>query len=150
MIWGSISGNGKGPMVVWRKEWGNITADSYIKHIIPQILVDLEDHPELQVMEDNAPSHKAAKTQRYWGLFEVFPMEWPPCSPDLNPIENVWREIKRLIRNMEKLPRTVEEMQEAFRWAWDQVTDDYVISLVNTMPERMAAVIAASGGHTKW
>ena len=143
MMWGSISGCGKGPMLVWQKEWGTITAASYIEHVIPQILVYLQEYSELLLMEDNASPHKAAKTVQYWADHNVKPIVWPPFSPDLNPIENPWREIKRLIRGMDKLSRTVSEMQEAFKWAWSQITDEFILSLVHS-------IVAAEGGHTRW
>ena len=65
MIWGSISRYGKGPMVVWQKEWSTITAASNIKHMIPQVLVYLQEHPKLLLIENNVSSHKAAKTVQY-------------------------------------------------------------------------------------
>ena len=68
-------------------------------------------------MEDNALVHKAKKTVRYWADHEVTLIVWPLCSPDLNSIENIWQKIKQMIRKMEKLFRTVSEMQKVFQWA---------------------------------
>ena len=51
--------------MIWQKEWGTITVASYIEHVIPQVLVYLQEHPELLLMEDNASPHKAAKTVQY-------------------------------------------------------------------------------------
>ena len=104
-------------MVVWQKEWSTITAASYIKHVIPQVLVYLQEHSELLLMEDNASLYKAAKIIQYWANHNVKPIVWPLFSPDLKPIENLWKKIKRLICGMNKLPQTVPEMQEAFKWA---------------------------------
>ena len=91
-------------MVVWQKEWGTITAASYIEHVIPQVLVYLQEHPELLLMEDNVSFHKAAKIVQYWADHNVKPIVWLPFSPDLYSIENLWKEIKQLICDMDKLP----------------------------------------------
>ena len=147
MMWGSISGHGKGPMLVWKKEWGTINADRYIEHVIPLILNYLEEHPDLVVMEDNASPHKAKKTVSHWKDHGVTPIVWPPFSPDLNPIENLWRQIKHLIRKRPQIPRTVPEMQVAFQEAWEQVSEDFIAKLIASMPDRMRAIVKAKGGH---
>ena len=51
-------------------------------------------------MHDNAPSHGAHYTWEAltkFGFKEACLMLWPACSPDLNPIENVWSILKHKI-----------------------------------------------------
>ena len=44
------------------------------------------------LVQDNAPSHKAKSTLKYFGEQDKFTVlhNWPPRSPDLNVIENMW------------------------------------------------------------
>ena len=46
---------------------------------------------------DNAPIHRATKVQDYLEKNNIQTLEWPPYSPDLNPIENMWRKLKSTI-----------------------------------------------------
>lgn len=48
-------------------------------------------------MHDNAPVHTASIIQELLAGLGVEVMVWPPYSPDLNPIENIWALMKAII-----------------------------------------------------
>ena len=75
--------------------------------------------------------------------------DWPPQSPDLNPIENLWRIVKHSIA---KLPvaKSVGELEIQVQKEWNKVSLETIQSLVDSMPQRIAGVIAAKGGHTHY
>jgi len=73
---------------------------------------------------------------------------WPGNSPDLNPIENLWSQMKHLQRR-ERATSTAG-LHRIARKVWRQVTPQYLKSLYESMPRRMTAVIEARGGHTKY
>ncbi|KAI7942321.1 hypothetical protein MJO28_012348 [Puccinia striiformis f. sp. tritici] len=75
--------------------------------------------------------------------------KWPSQSPDLNPIENVWKVLKTNVQNFYH-PRSVDEMHEALRQAWDDFPSSTLIHIIDSMPGRMQAVIEAEGGPTRW
>lgn len=41
-------------------------------------------------------------------------------------------------------------MRDAILEAWAKILAEEILKLVDSMPERIAAVIAANGGHTRW
>jgi hypothetical protein len=77
-------------------------------------------------------------------------LNWPASSPDLNPIENIWSILKMRLHDRRPRPRGRAEIREAILEEWDLITEEDIIRCINNMPERIEAVIAANGGHTRW
>ncbi|EDN09531.1 predicted protein [Histoplasma mississippiense (nom. inval.)] len=84
-------------------------------------------------------------------------MPWPPYSPDLNPIENLWallkQEIYKLHPELEHASDTVATKRvliEAAKEAWNAIDDSILYNLSATMPHRVKAVIEAEGWYTKY
>ena len=84
-------------------------------------------------------------------------MDWPPYSPDLNPIENLWSVLKQAI--YERYPelehaiasvQTLERLIEAAMEVWEVVEQRVHYNLSDSMPRRVAAVIIAEGWYTKY
>ena len=61
-------------------------------------------------------------------------------------MENVWSEVKRLVR--ERRPQTAKQIERYTKAAWKRVTSDrpYVDALFSSISRRLQAVMAASGG----
>ena len=100
MFWGCFSGGlGKGPTLFWEKEFGKIGAESYMAHTIPLIHGWLRLYPGLTLMQDGALGHRAGATFKELRSRGIYRIEWPPFSPDLNPIERVWHIMKDYLQD---------------------------------------------------
>lgn len=148
MVWGCFAWSGVGELVHID---GIMNADKYI-HILSEnmeaslLKVGLEDNFIFQ--QDNDPKHTARKTQTFFRESRIKLLEWPPQSPDLNPIENLW---SLLDSKMDKTNVTNKNLLfETLRVTWESLDDRYLQNLVESMPRRLEAVISAKGGHTKY
>jgi len=100
------------------------------------------------LQQDNAPCHKGRiPTQFLSGLNQAV-LPWPPQSPDLNIIENVWAFIKnqRTIDKNRKRDGVIAEIDEI----WSKLTLEFAQTLVRSIPNRLQAVIDDKGGVTKY
>ena len=86
-------------------------------------------------------------------------MEWPPDSPDLNPIEHYWKRGKEKLHqcfpNIHKTkggPDTVRRcLSEALNQVWTQdIEGEFLKKLWESPPYRVAAVLDARGWYTKY
>ena len=75
-------------------------------------------------------------------------MSWPAQSPGLNPIENVWSELKRRLEG--KLVDNLEKWWHAAWTEWNLLGADYFKNLKNLMLRRIEAVVKVKGNHTKY
>jgi len=108
-------------------------------------------------MHDNASVHTARVVRAVLTGLGVRVMVWPPYSPDLNPIENLWAlmkaEIYRLYPELEQAPDTEETLQkliQAAKEAWWSIDQGVLRRLSLTMPKRVAAVLEAKGWYIKY
>ena len=100
-------------------------------------------------MQDGAPSHTSKATMAFLAAkgVNVIP-DWPPNSPDLNPVEHCWSWISRQL--LGKKIRNATELESAVRQAWADKPADLVPKLYGSMVRRLTAVQVAKGATTKY
>jgi len=53
-------------------------------------------------------------------------------------------------RVRERNPRTLEGLRPVLQEAWEDIAMDDIRECIRSMPDRLEAVIAADGGHTRY
>ena len=96
-------------------------------------------------MQDNAPCHTAKSVKTFFSEEDVTVMEWLAQSPDMNPIENVWKLLNE--RAKEKNPRNVEELWTNLKSEWEKISVDECKLLILSCSKRCQAVIESKGLH---
>ncbi|GFU63954.1 transposable element Tcb2 transposase [Trichonephila clavipes] len=95
-------------------------------------------------LQDNARPHTARIAQDFLHHFQTLP--WPARSPDLSPVEHVWYQLKRQMLSC----HSVHDLELAVQDLWAHLPQDNIRCLINSMPDRVAACIAAGGGPTRY
>ena len=100
-------------------------------------------------MQDGVPCHHSKVAKNFLDSNNINLCKWPGNSPDLNPIENLWTNMKNKVS--EKQPLSGAELVKAIKEVWvKEISKKYCQSLIKSMPKRIKAVIKNRGGHTKY
>ncbi|GFV89665.1 transposable element Tc1 transposase [Trichonephila clavipes] len=94
--------------------------------------------------QDNARSHTARVAQNFLHHFQT--LQWPARFPDLSPVEHVWDQLKRQMPSC----HSVHDLELAVQDLWAYPPQDNIRCLINSLPDRVAACIAAGGGPTRY
>jgi tRNA A37 threonylcarbamoyladenosine biosynthesis protein TsaE len=142
MVWGGISMRGNTDIAIID---GSVNSDKYIDTMEEYLSWTLGVlYPDGWVyQQDNAPPHKSKKTNEWFRANGIVVLEWPPGSPDLNPIERLWAIIKQQLEMIN--PTNLCELKEAIAKIWNNIDYSTVKSLIESMPERLEKCIAANG-----
>ncbi len=146
MVWDCVSALGKGNLHFCD---GTINAEKYIEilehNMLPSRRHLFQGRPCI-FQQDNAKPHSAHITKSWLRRKRVRVLDWPACSPDLSPIENVWRILKRKMR--QRRPRTVAHLKTCLQEEWDKITPETLHHLVSSVPKRLLSVVKRNGNIT--
>ncbi len=136
MVWGCMSTCGMGSLQKGRE-----------KHMLPSRRRLFQGRPCI-FQHDNARPHTASITTSWLRRRRIRVLKWPACCPDLSPIENIWRIIKR--KMWQRRPKTVEQLEACIRQEWDNIPIPKLEQLVSSVPRRLQTVIKRRGDATQW
>lgn len=98
--------------------------------------------------QDSDPKHTSHIVSKWLKDKRIKVLDWCPQSPDLNPIEHLWSQLKMKVR--EQNPRNINELKEIVKQEWDKIDPQLTKNLVESMSRRCQAVIEAKGGHINY
>ncbi len=89
---------------------------------------------------DNDPKHMANATKEWLNKKHIKVLQWPSQSPDINPIENLWRELKVWVAKHQ--PRNLNDLEKICKEEWDKIPPEMCANLVANYKKRLTSVIA--------
>ena len=159
---GCFSRDGLGPLV---RIQGNMDAIQYRNimenHMLPHARDKMSQNWVYQ--QDNDPKHtsklligslrrlldgRRVRIPGWFSLNGIQLFKWPSNSPDLNPIEHLWSQVKSKLKGHRFASK--DDLWAAVEQAWGEIPIENVISLVDSMPKRINSVIRSLGAHTKY
>ena len=100
--------------------------------------------PNATFTHDNALPHSAAIIRQFLAINNVNVLGWHANSPDLNPIEQIWDELRRRVRRNHAI-HTVNDFAAAVQADWANLPAPLIKRYVNNMRRRITACIAQNG-----
>lgn len=99
-------------------------------------------------LHDNDKKFKSRLVTEWVHTNGITVLDFPPYSPDLNPIENLWSIVAREVEKHSC--ETMEALQDRVAEEWDNVDKRHLLALAHSMPKRCQDVIDANGHYTSY
>ena len=113
--------------------------------LVPFVRDVFPDHH--QFMQDNHPKHTSRHAQYYLLESRINWWKTPPESPDLNPIEKLWHQLKAYLRREVK-PRNEQQLVDGILNFWDAVDTAKCIKYIKHFRKIVSRVIELNGEAT--
>jgi transposase len=148
MVWGAMGAGGVGELVFIDGIMNATMYRSILENNLDRSAARVGLSAGWIFQHDNDPKHTARCVKSFLAESGREVMPWPAQSPDLNPIEHLWEELGRRMSKHEV--RTKDELKARLIEEWNLIEPNVCQNLVASMPRRLAAVIVAKGGNTKY
>jgi transposase len=143
MIWTGIGYHGRTDI---KFIGGKINSKMYLQLISEQI----ERHAtrisgeKFTFQQDNTAVHSAKVVKSYFKANNIPLLEWPARSPDINVIENLWKDLARAAKGRQF--NNMKELKQCILLEWGKINKKRMKKLYESLPKRMISIIQKSEG----
>jgi hypothetical protein len=102
--------------------------------------------------QDGAPAHRSRHTVAFLSANVpefIEPANWPPNSPDLNPVDySIWGYLQQLVYR-QKI-QDLDHLKHVIMSSWADINQQFIDGAIDQWSRRIAAVVCAKGGHIEY
>ncbi|KAK3569666.1 hypothetical protein QTP86_002637 [Hemibagrus guttatus] len=148
MVWGCFAASGPRRLAVINGTMNSAVYQKILKENVRPSVCDLNLKQTWVLQQDNDPKHTRKSTSEWLKKNKMKTLEWPSQSPDLNPIEMLWHDLKKVVHA--RKPSNVAELQQFCKDEWAKIPPQRCNRLIASYRKRLIAVVAAKGGPTSY
>ncbi|KAK3509142.1 hypothetical protein QTP70_020254, partial [Hemibagrus guttatus] len=148
MVWGCFAASGPGRLAVINGTMNSAVYQKILKENVRPSVCDLKLKCNWVLQLDNVPKHTSKSSPEWLKKNKMKTLEWPSQSPDLNPIEMLWHDLKKVVHAQK--PSNVAELQQFCKDEWAKIPPQRCNRLIASYGKRLIAVVAAKGGPTSY
>jgi transposase len=142
-LWGCISAQGLGHAEIYADSLNAHRYQTIIGLNLVSSARQFWSTGQWWFQQDNWTVHTAGTSQAWFHNHGIDLIEWPAWSPDLNPIEELWHDLKQRVYG--RNPKTIEQLEHFITEEWAATDLDFIAHICRNMLHRLQAVIANNG-----
>ena len=148
MLWGCFAAGGTGAL---HKIDGIMRMEHFVdilKQHLKTSVRKLQPGRKWVFQMDNDPKHTSKVVAKWLKDNKVKVLEWPSQSPDFNPIEHLWAELKKCVPA--RRPTNLTQLPQLSQEEWAQIHPTYCGKLMEGYPKCLTQVKQFKGNATKY
>jgi transposase len=152
MVSAGVSYGGKGSLH-FVAEKAKINADYYTNNLLPKLIENCHNLADNDFIfqQDGAPAHTSRLAQDWLEQHSpdfIKKDEWPPNSPDLNPLDfHIWGAMLERYQGYTPKPKDKAELKTVLQAIWDDLPQEPIDRAILSFRRRLLACIKAEGAH---
>ena len=148
MVWGAFTGYGVAKLHIFEKN-EKVNQYNYLELMCDLLPDAFEDTKATIFQQDGARPHTAKSVIQWFEDCQVnYIKDWPGNSPDISPIENLWRIVKHDLQG--KDVSSVSKLEREMRASWENIPKETLRNVALSVSRRLEEVIKRKGNPTKY